>query len=75
VHGWDLAVATGQQYAADPASLQLCTDFASAFPTDPEQRGDAFGPVIEMPEGAPALDRLLGLMGRDPAWRPAHSAA
>ncbi len=75
MHGWDLAVATGQQYAADPASLQLCTDFASAFPTDPEQRGDAFGPVIEMPEGAPALDRLLGLMGRDPAWRPAHSAA
>lgn len=27
-------------------------------------RGDAFGTVIEVPDDAPPLHRLLGLMGR-----------
>ena len=77
VHGWDLAVATGQQYAADPISIQICTGFARAFstPETADQRGAAFGPVIEVPDQAPDLDRLLGLMGRPAAWRPTHSAA
>src|SRR3954452_21110923 len=29
VHGWDLAAATGQRYAADPASVAACTGFAA----------------------------------------------
>src|SRR3712207_9585564 len=29
VHGWDLAVATGQDYAGDPASVAACTEFAA----------------------------------------------
>src|SRR3712207_9132428 len=29
VHGWDLAVATGQDYAADPASVAACTGFVA----------------------------------------------
>jgi uncharacterized protein (TIGR03086 family) len=28
VHGWDLAVATGQDYKADPSSVKACTGFA-----------------------------------------------
>ncbi len=71
VHGWDLAVATGQEYDADPTSLAICTEFARAFstPETEDQRGDAFGPVIEVADDAPDLDRLLGFMGRDASWR------
>ena len=29
-----------------------------------------FGPAVPVPGGAPLLDRLLGVTGRDPAWRP-----
>ena len=75
VHGWDLAVATGQKYAVDPTSLLICTEFVRAFstPETADQRGDAFGTVIEVPDDAPALDRLLGFMGRRTSWRAAHS--
>lgn len=77
VHGWDLAVATGQRYAADPTSVAICTEFASAFstPETADQRGDAFGTVIEVPEDAPALDRLLGMMGRRADWRATHAVS
>ena len=27
-----------------------------------------FGPEVKVPEDAPLQDRLLGLLGRDPAW-------
>lgn len=76
VHAWDLAVATGQRYAADPTSLQICLDFAAPFstPETADQRGDAFGTVIEVPGDAPALDRLLGMMGRRASWRPSPLA-
>jgi len=75
VHGWDLAVATGQRYAADPTSLRICIEFAEAFstPETADERGDAFGTVIEVPDDAPALHRLLGLMGRTASWQAPQS--
>ena len=68
VHGWDLAVATGQDYAADPASVAACREFAEQAAVDPQP--GLFGPPVPVPDDAPPLDRLLGLTGRDPAWRP-----
>ena len=66
VHGWDLARATGQEYRPDPAAVEACLGWVSAFdgPTD----GSLFGPPVDVPADAPALDRLLGGTGRDPAW-------
>jgi uncharacterized protein (TIGR03086 family) len=72
VHGWDLAVATGQDYAADPASVAACTEFAAQAAAQGPTPG-LFGAPVPVPDDAPPLDRLLGLTGRDPAWRPLES--
>ena len=72
VHGWDLAVATGQHYTADPASVAACTEFAAQAAAQGPTPG-LFGPPVPVPDDAPPLDRLLGLTGRDPAWRPLKS--
>ena len=66
VHGWDLAVATGQQYAADPADLARLIEFATTWPA--EGSPPAFGPVVDVHDDAPDLDRLLGLNGRRADW-------
>jgi uncharacterized protein (TIGR03086 family) len=72
VHGWDVARATGQAYDVDPASLEAVKAFVSQFsePGMEEARAGLFGPVVEVPEDAPLLDRVIGLTGRDPAWSP-----
>jgi uncharacterized protein (TIGR03086 family) len=69
VHGWDLAVATGQPYRADPATAKRCLEFALDLAAGaPEARNAMFGPVIPVAHDAPVFDRLLGLTGRDPEW-------
>ncbi|MFF4351921.1 TIGR03086 family metal-binding protein [Streptomyces sp. NPDC001530] len=70
VHGWDLARATGQAYEPDAAALQASYEFLAAAAEDPSQRGGAFGPVVPVPDDAPLLDRVIGLSGRDPGWKP-----
>ncbi|WP_327357010.1 TIGR03086 family metal-binding protein [Streptomyces sp. NBC_01304] len=70
LHGWDLARATGQEYAPDGASLAAAHAFVAATPDDPAARGGLFGPVVPVPDGAPLLDRVLGLSGREPGWTP-----
>ncbi|MEU8985535.1 TIGR03086 family metal-binding protein [Streptomyces sp. NPDC048558] len=68
IHAWDLARATGQEYAPDPVALQASHDFLLASVDDPG-RDSIFGPVVPVPAGAPLLDRAVGLSGRDPGWR------
>ncbi|NEK87671.1 TIGR03086 family protein [Blastococcus saxobsidens] len=68
VHGWDLAVATGQPFRADAAAVRACLEFVGDR-SDPSQEPEGlFGPVVPVPDDAPALDRLLGRTGRDPGW-------
>ena len=72
VHGWDLAVATGQQYTCEPYEIAACTAFAESI-TDEERAGDAgglFGPAVRVGDDAAPLDRLIALTGRDPSWTP-----
>jgi uncharacterized protein (TIGR03086 family) len=68
-HGWDLATATGQPvpFTEDEAADALAR--AEATLRD-EYRGDVFAPRVEVPADAPAIDRFVGFMGRDPNFRP-----
>jgi uncharacterized protein (TIGR03086 family) len=76
LHGWDLARATGQDGAMDPADVERLWASTTAIPADVMEKyrtPGAFGPGIEVfgaevpvPEDAPLQDRLLGLIGRDP---------
>ncbi len=65
VHSWDLVHATGQSRELDPQVAQRGLDFMSAMLT-PENRGEAFGPAVSMPDDAPVYDRLVAFAGRDP---------
>jgi uncharacterized protein (TIGR03086 family) len=72
VHGWDVARATGRDYATDPQSLEAVHGFVGQFsgPGQEVAREGLFGPVVDVPEDAPLLDRVIGLTGRDPGWSP-----
>jgi hypothetical protein len=42
----------------------------SAVAQNPDGTPGLSGPPVAIPDTAPLLDRLIGLTGRDPAWRP-----
>jgi uncharacterized protein (TIGR03086 family) len=71
VHGWDLAVATGQDYQVDPGAAAAVLHQVTMLtqPGMEELRNGQFGPVVPVPDDAPVLDRILGLTGRDPRWQ------
>jgi uncharacterized protein (TIGR03086 family) len=74
VHGWDLARATGQDYAADPRILEALIEFLSpsqkvAAEDEPSQKVRAEDEPNQEDEPA-LLDQVLVLSGRDPRWRP-----
>ncbi|MFG2987674.1 TIGR03086 family metal-binding protein [Streptomyces sp. NPDC048258] len=68
IHGWDLARATGQEYAPDQAALHASHSFLLAAAEDESRGGGIFGAVVPVPNDAPLLDRAVGLSGRDPGW-------
>ena len=68
LHGWDLAVATGQPFQATDDDIAAATAFVADFPAPRD--GSLFGPAVALADDASPLDRLIGLAGRDPAWRP-----
>lgn len=71
VHGWDLAAATGRVDQLDPALAEAALPAAVAkIPAEPRGGFIPFGPVVPVPDDAPAYDRLLGWTGRDPGWTP-----
>ncbi len=66
VHGWDLATALGRPFEVRDEDVAACMAFAEPFsePGTEDLRGDAFGPVVAVPNDASPLERLLGMMGR-----------
>jgi uncharacterized protein (TIGR03086 family) len=67
MHGWDLAQATGQEFAVDPRILETLIEFLSRGPA--EGTPGMFGPVVPLADEATLLDQALALAGRDPSWR------
>jgi uncharacterized protein (TIGR03086 family) len=72
VHGWDVAVVSGQAYDPSIDDIEGAASFVTSF--DPPRDGRLFGPIVPVPDDASPLDRLLGLTGRDPRWTPAGNA-
>ena len=68
VHGWDIAVASGQPYQPDVPEVEAAMSFVTSFAAPRD--GSLFGPVVPVADTAPPLDRLVGLTGRDPHWQP-----
>ncbi|SIS17427.1 TIGR03086 family metal-binding protein [Williamsia sterculiae] len=67
VHGWDLAVATGQPASADPSAAETTLAVVRSFIT-PEIRTDAevpFGAVVEPHPDADPTEQLANWSGRD----------
>ena len=69
MHTWDLARATGQDETLD-------ADFSATLlegmePMDEILRASGqYGAKVPVADDAPVQDRMLGFIGRDPAWRP-----
>ncbi|MHA6758319.1 TIGR03086 family metal-binding protein [Streptacidiphilus sp. PAMC 29251] len=67
VHTWDLATATGQKPAWDQGVLAVSTgSMRHAVPAGIRGGPAPFGPVVEVPADAPAIDQLVGWYGRRP---------
>ena len=66
-HGWDLAKATGQPTDLAPGLAEELLAGVRRTLTDALRGEDGvsrFGPEVEVPESAPAADRLAGFLGR-----------
>ncbi|MBA3368845.1 MAG: TIGR03086 family protein [Geodermatophilaceae bacterium] len=75
VHGWDVARAIDVPFSLDPDLLDTGLKIAQSVPDGPERLrpGAAFAPGVATAEGAPILDRIVALLGRDPTWTRVHS--
>jgi uncharacterized protein (TIGR03086 family) len=68
IHGWDLAVATGQDTTLDAELVEAC--LAVVEPQASLLRGSGgYGGDVDIPPGADAQTRLLALLGRRPPPR------
>jgi uncharacterized protein (TIGR03086 family) len=65
VHGWDLAIATGQSADLDREVGQAVLDWLRE--NIGPFRGRVFGPEVPVAENAPLYDRLAGFCGRHPS--------
>jgi len=65
-HGWDVAKALGQQPAFDPDVVQAALQFTQTNLPPSRPPGSPFAVPVPMADGAPAIDRLVALLGRTP---------
>lgn len=69
LHTWDLARATGQDDSLDEETCAVL--LAGMEPWDEILRTSGqYGPRVPVPDDAPVQDRLIGFIGRNPAWHP-----
>jgi uncharacterized protein (TIGR03086 family) len=66
VHNWDVAKATGQELVIDPVVGLMIYDWGVSMPLDDFREHGAFGPEVAVSASASIVDRLVGLLGRQP---------
>lgn len=64
VHGWDIAVATGQPYAPRAELVAEVEAFARGAVTKELRDGDTFADETTAPSGATPIERLAAFSGR-----------
>ncbi|MCP3805072.1 TIGR03086 family metal-binding protein [Allokutzneria sp. A3M-2-11 16] len=69
MHRWDLAKALGRE---PDLGEQRCADALAGMASVEQMLRDSgqFGSAVPVAHDAPAQDRLMAFIGRDPAWRP-----
>jgi len=63
IHGWDLAVATGQDSRLDPDLVETCWEIVRPQ-LELLQGSGAFGAEVDVPDDADSQTRLLAVLGR-----------
>jgi uncharacterized protein (TIGR03086 family) len=66
VHGWDLAVATGQPADLAGRLAAHVLGFAAQALATPESRAGRIGPAVPAAADAPVTSRLMAFLGRRP---------
>lgn len=69
IHGWDVARATGQDWSLPDAEVAELDATADGWGDALHSEG-VCGPEVAVAPDAPAHERLLGRLGRDPHWTP-----
>lgn len=70
-HAWDLATASGQpRYPVDDLA-QAALEVALELDEQTLRSPGMMGPPVDAGADAPAIDRFVAFLGRDPRWRPA----
>ncbi|MGW0433057.1 TIGR03086 family metal-binding protein [Micromonospora sp. NPDC003197] len=72
LHGWDLAVATGQRPAYSTAVAETTRGIIERMAGQGRAAG-IFAEPVPVPDSASPLDRALAFSGRDPAWTARQS--
>ena len=66
-HGWDLATATGQKMPwSDEEAAEVLARAEKTLPAEYRGDGMPFGDIVDVPDTAPAADRVAAFMGRTP---------
>jgi len=68
VHGWDLAMATGQQLELSGELAEASLATAQRLCSQPARDAGAFGAEIIAPSESGPFERALALAGRDANW-------
>ncbi|WP_149826157.1 TIGR03086 family metal-binding protein [Streptomyces tailanensis] len=71
VHGWDVAVTTGQDFHVSENAARFVLDVVETH-ADLYRQYDGFSDPVPVPADAPVFDRALASSGRDPRQRAAH---
>lgn len=68
VHAWDVAAAIGVPWEPADDLVETSLKVAALVPEESRGPGESFAAPLPSADGAAPKERLLTLLGRDPAW-------